>query len=85
MLGRAKPCLTNAPSNLRDQDDAAPSSRTGKTQLWLNQFDKRPGDRELAEVLLDSINYCPLNEFKNSLTKLIKKRAANEEVFGSVH
>ena len=43
-----------------------------KTQLWLNQFDKRPGDRELAEVLLDSINYCPLNEFKNSLTKLIK-------------
>lgn len=49
-----------------------PLQEQEKTQLWLNQFDKRPGDRELAEVLLDSINYCPLNEFKNSLAKLIK-------------
>ncbi|WP_231387753.1 hypothetical protein [Pseudomonas nitroreducens] len=44
-----------------------------KTKLWLSQFDHRPGDRDLAEKLLDSINYCPLNEFKSSLTALIKR------------
>lgn len=35
------------PSSIQEQE---------KTQPWLNQFDKRPGDRELAEALLDSIN-----------------------------
>lgn len=48
-----------------------PLKEQEKTQLWLDQFDQ-PNDRQLAETLLDSINYCPLNEFKNSLTKLIK-------------
>lgn len=43
-----------------------------KTQLWLSQFDKRPGDRLLAEKLVDSVSYCPLSDFKNSLAKLIK-------------
>lgn len=50
-----------------------PLKEQEKTQLWLSQFDHRPGDRELAERLLDSINYCPLNEFKTSLTTLIKR------------
>lgn len=49
-----------------------PLKEQEKTQLWLSQFDNRPSDRQLAETLLDSINYCPLNEFKNSLTRLIK-------------
>lgn len=48
-----------------------PLKEQEKTQLWLDQFDYS-NDRQLAETLLDSINYCPLNEFKNSLTKLIK-------------
>ncbi|MGX1181552.1 hypothetical protein AB7M31_004620 [Pseudomonas sp. IAP-CY TE4608] len=48
-----------------------PLKEQEKTQLWLDQFDNS-NDRQLAETLLDSINYCPLNEFKNSLTKLIK-------------
>ncbi|UDU83197.1 hypothetical protein [Pseudomonas sp. HN2-3] len=48
-----------------------PLKEQEKTQLWLSQF-SNPSDRQLAETLLDSINYCPLNEFKNSLTKLIK-------------
>ncbi|QHA81538.1 hypothetical protein E3Z27_07485 [Pseudomonas mediterranea] len=48
-----------------------PLKEQEKTQLWLDQFDQR-NDRQLAEMLLDSINYCPLNEFKNSLTRLIK-------------
>ena len=48
-----------------------PLKEQEKTQLWLDQFDQS-NDRQLAETLLDSINYCPLNEFKNSLTKLIK-------------
>lgn len=48
-----------------------PLKEQEKTQLWLSQF-PNPSDRQLAETLLDSINYCPLNEFKNSLTKLIK-------------
>lgn len=49
-----------------------PLKEQEKTKLWLSQFDNRPADRQLAEQLLDSINYCPLNEFKNSLTKLIR-------------
>ncbi|EPG7475207.1 phosphoribosyltransferase-like protein, partial [Pseudomonas aeruginosa] len=48
-----------------------PLKEQEKTQLWLDQFDQS-NDRQFAEILLDSINYCPLNEFKNSLTKLIK-------------
>lgn len=44
-----------------------------KTKLWLSQFSQRSGDRELAEKLVDSISYCPLNEFKSSLTTLIKQ------------
>lgn len=44
-----------------------------KSQLWLDQFNV-PSDRVLAEKLLDSINYCPINEFNKSLTKLIKNR-----------
>ncbi|HDS1818188.1 MULTISPECIES: hypothetical protein [Pseudomonas] len=44
-----------------------------KTQLWLSQFDNNANDRQLAEKLLDSVNYCPLNEFKQSLFNLIKR------------
>lgn len=43
-----------------------------RTQLWLSQFDNRPSDRALAEKLVDSVNYCPLSDFKNSLVRLIK-------------
>lgn len=49
-----------------------PLKEQEKTKLWLSQFDNRPGDFQLAEKLLDSINYCPFNEFKNSLAKLVK-------------
>jgi hypothetical protein len=52
-------------------DIVQPLKEQEKTQLWLDQFGS-PADRLLAEKLLDSISYCPLNEFKNSLTKLIK-------------
>ncbi len=57
-----------------------PLKEQEKTQLWLSQFDSRPSDRQLAETLLDSINYCPLNEFKNSLTKLIKSELPPQEI-----
>lgn len=49
-----------------------PLKEQEKTKLWLSQFDNKSADRQLAEKLLDSINYCPLNEFKNSLTRLVK-------------
>ena len=54
-----------------------------KTQLWLDQFGS-PADRLLAEKLLDSISYCPLNEFKNSLTKLIKNTLPSKKI-GRAH
>lgn len=54
---------TNSVQPLKEQE---------KTQLWLSQFDNRPGDRLLAEKLLDSVVYCPLSDFKNSLARLIK-------------
>ena len=50
-----------------------PLKEQEKTQLWLDQFDI-PSDRMLAEKLLDSISYCPLNEFKDSLIRLVKKK-----------
>lgn len=51
-----------------------PLKEQEKTQLWLSQFDNRPGDRLLAEKLLDSISYCPISDFKNSLIKLTKNK-----------
>lgn len=47
-------------------------SQKEKAKLWLSQFDQGPGDRKLAEKLLYSVNYCPLNEFKDSLVKLAR-------------
>ncbi|RON80768.1 hypothetical protein [Pseudomonas fluorescens] len=44
-----------------------------KAKLWLSQFDQGPNDRALAEKLLNSVNYCPLNEFKDSMVKLTRK------------
>jgi len=51
-----------------------PLKEQEKTKLWLSQFDNRLADRLLAEKLLNSVNYCPLNEFKHSLFNLIKSK-----------
>ncbi|HCF7181954.1 TPA: hypothetical protein NIJ36_001923 [Pseudomonas aeruginosa] len=47
-------------------------SQRDTAKLWLSQFDREPRDRRLAERLLNSVNYCPLNEFKSSLVKLTR-------------
>ncbi len=44
-----------------------------KVKLWLSQFDQGPDDLARAEKLLNSVNYCPLNEFKDSLVKLTRR------------
>ncbi len=44
-----------------------------KAKLWLSQFDRGPNDRALAEKLLKSVNYCPLNAFKDSMVKLTRR------------
>lgn len=59
-----------------------PLKEQAKTKLWLSQFDHRPGDRQVAEKLLNSINYCPLDEFKTSLTTLIERVLPATETSG---